>query len=85
MHMPIYVYKAKDANGDCDCCHEGIELRQDYQAASLRICPQCGRAIRKVLSSFSIGLSRTGLDHRAKEKGLHKLKRLGDGEYERVY
>ena len=83
--MPIYVYKAKDANGDCDCCREGIDVRQDLQAAPLQICPRCGRDIVKVLSSFSIGLSKTGLDHRAKEKGFHKLKRLGDGEYERVY
>jgi len=85
--MPIYVYKAKDQTGscDCDCCHTGIEVWQKPGAAPLQRCPQCGRTVEKAVSTFSIGLSRTALNRRAREKGVHQLKRLGTGEYEKVY
>jgi predicted nucleic acid-binding Zn ribbon protein len=85
--MPIYVYRAKDHAGpcDCDCCDGGIEVWHKPGAAPLHKCPKCGRTVEKAVSSFSIGLSRTGFDQRAREKGFHQLKRLGEGEYEKVY
>jgi len=84
--MPIYVYKAKDHTRpcDCDCCRGGIEVWHKPGAA-LQRCPICGRTVEKAISSFFIGLSRTGLDQRAREKRFHKLKRLGEGEYEKIY
>lgn len=39
----------------------------------------------KSVTSFWLGLSESSVDDRAKAKGMHKLKRLGTGEYEKVY
>jgi len=83
--MPIYVYRARDKTCDCDCCRTGIEVLQRAGDPPLAKCPQCGREVEKSISSFSLGISRTGLDQRAREKGMHKLKRLGEGEYEKVF
>lgn len=83
--MPLHVYKAKDRSCDCDCCRDGIEVLQRPDEPPLETCPRCGRPVAKSITSFSLGISRTGLDRRAKEKGMHKLKRLGEGEYEKVF
>jgi hypothetical protein len=51
----------------------------------LEKCPKCGREVEKCISGFSLATCKTNLDDRARAKGLHKLKRLGGGEYEKVY
>jgi len=83
--MPIHVYKANDRKCDCDCCRKGVEVLQNSGEPPLEKCPKCGRAVEKSISSFHLGISRTGLDRRAREKGMHKLTRLGKGEYEKVF
>lgn len=83
--MPVYLYKARDRECDCDCCDKGIEVIQQLDEAPLEKCPRCGRPVAKAIVLFSMGLSRTGLDDRAKEKGMHKFKRLGQSEYEKVF
>jgi putative FmdB family regulatory protein len=83
--MPIYVYKAKDRTGNCDCCSKGMEVLQILGEPPIEKCPKCGRTVERVISSFSVGISRTGLDRRAREKGLHKLRKLNKDEYEKVF
>jgi predicted nucleic acid-binding Zn ribbon protein len=83
--MPVYLYKANDTECDCDCCKQGIEVIQRVDEAPLEKCPRCGRPVTKAIVPFSLGLSRTGLDDRAQEKGMHKFKRLGQGKYEKVF
>ncbi len=51
----------------------------------LKRCPDCGAPVEKQISAPSVGLSRSGLDDRAKNAGFHKLKKLGKGEYEKQY
>ena len=48
-------------------------------------CPQCGAAVRKCVVAPAIGRSKSKLDDRAKAAGFKKLKRIGKGEYEKMY
>jgi len=83
--MPVYVYKSNSKKCDCDCCKEGVEALQKLNEPPLESCPKCGRRVEKSVSTFHLGISETSLDDRAKAKGMHKLKRLGEGEYEKVF
>lgn len=83
--MPVYVYKSSGRKCDCDCCKDGVEVLQGMNEPPLRKCPRCGRPVKKCLSSFRLGLSESSLNDRAKAKGMHKLKRLSGGEYEKIF
>jgi len=83
--MPFYQYIAKHPNKCCDYCCNGFELLQKPNSEVVKKCPQCGAPVKKLISGFSIGLSKSGLDRKTREKGFHKLKRLNKGEYEQEY
>lgn len=84
--MPVYVYRANDRKcDDCACCRKGVEVLQRLDEPLLENCPKCGRPVERSVSSFHVGVSQTTLDDRAGAKGMHKLKRLGKGEYEKVF
>jgi putative FmdB family regulatory protein len=83
--MPIYEYEARDPEAGCARCRAGFDCLQSLAEAPLDHCPACGAAVRRRISAPSVGLSRSGLDDRARDAGFHKLKRLGKGEYEKQY
>ena len=83
--MPIYVYKATDSAKSCEYCKDSFEIMQSFSDDKLKKCPKCKSPIQKVITNVSAGLSVTSLDDRAKSSGFHKLKRLGHGEYEKLY
>jgi len=83
--VPFYQYKAKDSSKCCDYCCNGFELLQKPDSEVIKNCPRCGAPVKKLITDFSIGLSKSGLDRKAKEKGFHKLKKLNKGEYEKEY
>ena len=83
--MPFYTYKASDSVQSCDHCRDGFEQLQKISDAKLAVCPACGAPISKIITAPAIGRSRTGLDSRAKSAGFHKLKKIGNGEYEKLY
>jgi len=83
--MPFYAYVAKHSNKCCDYCCNGFELLQKLNSEAVKKCPRCGAPVKKLITGFSIGLSKSGLDRKAQEKGFHKLKRLNKGEYEKEY
>jgi len=83
--MPIYQYKVKGKMKGCEYCQKGFEVLQPINAPSLRNCPVCGGEIEKIMSPFSMGFSKSGLDSKAKEKGFHKLKKVDKGKYEKLY
>ncbi len=41
--MPRYDF-------ECKSCHHVFEEEQSYSATTLPVCPQCGKAVQKVLS-----------------------------------
>lgn len=83
--MPIYEYRARDKEHGCSHCRDSFEHLHKAMEEPLKQCPECGVPVEKLISAPSIGLSRTGLDSRAKNAGFHKLKKLGKGEYEKEY
>ncbi len=83
--MPIYEYHVVDTEKGCEHCSNGFDELQKMTDSPLAVCPKCGAPVRRWVAPHSVGNSRTGLDDKAKHAGLHKLKRLGKGEYEKVY
>lgn len=83
--MPIYEYEAKGKNEGCEFCRKRFELLQKISDPPLENCPECGALVRKIISSHSVGASRSGFDDKAKTAGFHKLQRTGKGEYEKKY
>ncbi len=83
--MPIYVYEAKEGESGCEACRFGFEIAQSLKDDKLTKCPTCGAAIYRVLQPAGLGHSKTDLHYRAKRAGFHTLKKVGKGEYEKMY
>ena len=83
--MPIYEYVAAKAKRGCPYCADGFDLMQPADERPLKKCPRCGAPVRKVIAAPRVGGSKSKLDDRAKSAGFHKLKKLGDGNYEKKY
>ena len=83
--MPVYVYQAKEVKKSCDYCKIEFEIIQSIKDEALSQCPKCKFPIKRVILPFHHGFSQTNFDRRAKEKGLHKLKKVDKGKYEKLY
>lgn len=77
--MPVYEYEHQDEG-----CALGkrFELSQSIYSAPFKICPQCGQAVRKLVSLASISTPKTNSD--LKNLGFTKLVRRDNGIYENV-
>ncbi len=51
--MPLYEYQ-------CDQCSHRFEVIQKYSDAPIDVCPKCGGAVKKLLSSPAIQFKGTG-------------------------
>ena len=83
--MPIYEYEAVDPNRACAACRTRFEILCRISDPPLTACPACGAPVRKLISAPAVGGSQSNFDDRAKSAGFHKLKKLGQGEYEKQY
>ena len=83
--MPIREYQAQDGSKACAACRAPFERLETLREPPLTRCHRCGTPVTRLVSAPRVGASRTGLDHRAKSAGFHKLKKLGRGEYEKLY
>ena len=83
--MPVYEYEAAEPEAGCAYCAGGFETTHAISAPRLTACPRCGASIKRVICAPAIGRSKSKLDDRAKSAGFTKLKRLGKGEYEKMY
>lgn len=83
--MPIYCYEPDSGVPTCPHCENGFEELQFLSAPALKACPKCGTPVHRVFAPVQVGHSVSCLDDRAKAAGFSKLKRLGKGEYEKVY
>lgn len=77
--MPTYEYEHLDEG-----CHLGkqFELAQSIYSAKYTTCPECGSAVRRLISKVSINTPKTNSD--LKDLGFTKLVRRDDGIYENV-
>lgn len=83
--MPIREYQAIDSVKGCAACRQPFERLELMPAAPLDKCPACGAPVSRLISTPALGGSKSALDRRAQQAGFHKLKRLGKGEYEKMY
>ena len=83
--MPIYVYEAKDPSKGCAKCCASFEVMQSIKDAPLATCPDCGAGVCRVIQAPGLMHSNTDLHYRAKRAGFHTLKKVGRGEYEKMY
>lgn len=51
--MPLYEYQ-------CDVCAHRFEVIQKFSDAPIEVCPKCGGAVRKLLSSPAIQFKGSG-------------------------
>jgi putative FmdB family regulatory protein len=63
--MPLYEYR-------CDACGHTFEVIQRFSDAPIAVCPVCGGAVEKLLSSPAIHFKRSGwyvTDYPKKDSG----------------
>jgi len=83
--MPIREYQVNDPARGCVACCRPFERLEGGQALPLEQCPACGAPVSRLISAPVVGGSKSSLDRRASQAGFYKLKRLGKGEYEKMY
>ncbi len=83
--MPVYDYMAIESDKGCPYCANGFEITQSIHDPRLTECPKCNSPIYKCITAPAIGRSKSKLDDRAKAAGFTKLKKIGTGEYEKMY
>jgi len=79
--MPIYEY---EHDHEIEDCHLGksFEMRQSLYAAKFTKCPECGQAVRRLISLVGISTPKTNAD--LKNLGFTKLVKRDNGVYENV-
>jgi len=80
--MPLYDYAPK--SGRCERCHGRFEVHQRIADPKLEKCPDCGKAVERLISPVKVGGKYSTSDSRVKELGLTKYKKAGDGVYEKT-
>jgi predicted nucleic acid-binding Zn ribbon protein len=77
--MPVYEYEHQDEGCALGKC---FELTQTMYSAPFKLCPQCGQAVRKLVSLSSISTPKG--NSALKNLGFTKLVRRDNGIYENV-
>lgn len=83
--MPLYVYEAKAKDFSCEKCRAGFEITQRLSEDKLKVCPECGAPIYRVIQAPGLTHSKTDLHYRAKRAGFHTLKKVDTGTFEKMY
>lgn len=81
--MPVYEYEP--LAGHCDKCQGHFEVVQKMSEPHLTKCPDCGLAVRRVVSGVSIGNTKSSGSYAdAKKAGFTVMKRRDKGVYEKI-
>ena len=80
--MPLYDYAPK--SGRCDRCQGRFEVMQRVAEPKLKKCPECGKAVERLVSAPALGGKYSITPQKIKESGMTQYKKAGDGVYERV-
>ena len=77
--MPVYEYQHIQQP-----CRLGsiFEVRQSISDPALETCPECGQAVKKLISRSNISTPRSNAE--LKDMGFTKLVKRDDGVYENV-
>lgn len=82
--MPIYEYAP--VSGACDRCSGRFDVMQSLRDPELEACPECGQAVRRVISAPTIA---SGGSHLLREghfskHGFTQYRRVEKGHYEKT-
>jgi putative FmdB family regulatory protein len=81
--MPTYTYEHADENAAGCKLGAAFEVEQPMKDASLTECPECGKAVRRIITAnFGIGVPKSNTD--LKSMGFTKLVKRDNGVYENV-
>lgn len=83
--MPVYDYRARDPEKCCAYCKDSFELMRRLSDPPVEVCPLCGNSVVKLIAAPALGRSQSKLDDRAKAAGFHKMKRVDQGAFEKLY
>ncbi|HCP14245.1 MAG TPA: transcriptional regulator [Peptococcaceae bacterium] len=77
--MPVYEYE--HTGGACTA-GKRFEISQSLNSEKLTKCPNCGGAVKRIISLFAVSTPKTNSD--LKSMGFTKLVRKDSGVYENV-
>lgn len=75
--MPIYEYQAKSPKKSCRHCCTPFEMLQAMRDEPLRTCPECGAAVRRIISWCRSNVMETTEDHRRVESRVKDYETAG--------
>ena len=75
--MPIYEYEAVNSERACPKCREGFETLQGVSERPLSKCPECGKAVKKIISWCRAAVTETSDDHLSVERKIKDYEQSG--------
>jgi putative FmdB family regulatory protein len=81
--MPIYEYEPDDR--ECLMCNGRVQVIQSIHDEALKICPDCGLEVKRVVSRVAFKIDKGGMSaDKAAAHGLSTFKRAESGVWEKV-
>jgi putative FmdB family regulatory protein len=82
--MPSYGYQASTAQS-CAECSNGFEVIQKINDDRLTVCPNCGAAVRRVITAPHLATQSPSLDEKNLAKhGFTQYRKAAKGVYEKT-
>lgn len=75
--MPIYEYQAITPKTGCGHCRSPFEVLQGIKEESLLVCPECGKAVRKIISRCRAAVTEPSDEHRHVESRIKDYETSG--------
>jgi putative FmdB family regulatory protein len=75
--MPIYEYQATASNKACKHCCSPFEVLQGIREVPLRVCPECGRTVRRIISRCRAAVVEASDQHRRVESRIKEYESSG--------
>jgi len=75
--MPIYEYLAKNPGKSCGHCKRPFEVLQAVNEEPLRTCPECGKAVKRIISWCRSNVMETSEEHRRVESRIKDYEASG--------
>ncbi len=85
--MPFYEYApAAETDDGCAHCRAGFTVLQKLSDETLAACPQCGSAVRRIISPPSVisGKSHMLRESSIEKAGFTQYRKIGKGVYEKT-
>ena len=61
--MPIYEYQAIKSDMSCEYCQDGFEVLQQINEKPLKMCPDCGQPVKKIISWCRAAIVEKSAEH----------------------